>query len=235
MRRYLIVDDNLELAENLAEILRDEGAEVVLAGGGHEAMTHVKEGRFDAIVTDMRMPEMGGATVLAQARQLDPGVAAVVVTAFTADDELARARDQGLLAVLPKPVPVSRLLSVLECARRDGIVALVEDDVRLADNLSELLGQRGFTAVTAHSLLETQRLEGFEPFAAIVDVRVPEGPSGEAVRRLRERFPHLPLVVMTGWEQELPDVAVDAVFSKPFASAALVDHVERLHEARKVA
>lgn len=235
MRRYLIVDDNRDLAENLAEILRDEGAEVVLAEDGVEAMSHVQKGRFDAIITDMRMPEMGGATVVAQARQLDPGVAAVVVTAFTADDELARARAQGLLAVLPKPVPVTRLLSVLGNARRDGLVALVEDDVHLADNITELLRERGFTAVTAHTLLDAEKLECFEPFAAIVDVRVPEGPSGQALRQLRKRYPCMPLVVVTGWEHELPDIQVDAVFSKPFASAALIDHVERLHEARNVA
>ena len=58
-RRYLIVDDNLAFAENLAEILKDEGDEVSLAGTGAEAIKLVRETPFDAVLTDMRMPVMG--------------------------------------------------------------------------------------------------------------------------------------------------------------------------------
>lgn len=234
-RRYLIVDDNEQLAENLAEILREHGADAVVASGGAQAMQRLESERFDALITDMRMPAMGGASVVREARRIDPGLAALVLTAYTGDEELELARDEGLLAVLPKPVPVARLLSLLGSARRHGLVVIVEDDLMLLDNLAQMLQEHGFTTVTAQSVQEAEKFERIEPFAAIVDLRVPNGPSGEAARRLRRTFPNLPLIVMTGWDDELPEVSADAVISKPFVSSQLLAHLERLHETRSAA
>lgn len=234
-RRYLIVDDNEELAENLADILRDDGAEVVVASGGAQALLRLEDARFNAIITDMRMPAMDGARLIREARRIDPGLAALVLTAYTGDEELALARKEGLLAVLPKPVPVARLLSLLGSARRDALVVIVEDDLMLSDNLEQMLQEHGFATLTAHSLEEAQRFGRVEPFAAIVDLRVPDGPSGEAARSLRKTFPNLPLIVMTGWEEELPEVSADAVLSKPFVSSQLLAHLKRLHETRSAA
>src|SRR5512147_2256028 len=110
MRRYLIVDDNREFAENVEEILRDGGDEVAVAASGHEALDTARAGTFDAVLTDMRMPLMGGAELVHEIRRLDPGAAAMVITAHVGDDALEAARREGLLAVLPKPVPIPRLL-----------------------------------------------------------------------------------------------------------------------------
>ena len=229
MRRYLIVDDNLPFAENLAEIVTDAGgAEAVVVDSGEKALARVQKERFDALVSDMRMPEMNGAELVHLIRRADPELPAVVVTAYTADNELEAARGEGLMAVLPKPVPVPRLLELLACARRNGVVALVEDDVALADNLTEALRGRGFAAVTARSVLETERL-GVRPFAAIVDLRLPGGSDGEAMRRLAAKFPGLPMVVATAHGDESPPIESVAVFIKPFDTSALLTAIERLH------
>jgi CheY-like chemotaxis protein len=231
MRRYLIVDDNREFAENLAEIIRDQGAEVDLAGSGAEALELVRRTRYQALVTDMRMPGMGGAQVLRQVRHLDPALPALVVTAYVSDDALAAARREGVLAFLPKPVPVATLLELLGTARRDGLAAVIEDDPRLSDNLCEALRGRGFAAVTAASVLETERLGELQPFCALVDLRVPGGPDGEALARLRQRFPALAVLVMSG----LPPPASPQgapFFQKPFDTGQLLAAVERLHAAR---
>src|SRR5438874_577063 len=142
MRRYLIVDDNQAFAENVAEILTDAGAEVTIVAGGPQALEAARSRRFDALVTDMRMPVMSGARLVHEIRAVDPGLPAIVVTAYTGEDDLLAARDEGLLAVLPKPAPIPRLLELLRNARRDGLVALVEDDPALADNLAEALRAR---------------------------------------------------------------------------------------------
>src|SRR5512134_1318642 len=130
MRRYLVVDDNRAFAENLAEIVRDLGDEVDVAASGEAALALARARRFDCLVTDMRMPFMGGAELVHRLRRVDPGLPAVVVTAHVGDDELERARQEGLLAVLPKPVPLGRLLEALAGARRDGLVVVVEDDAQ---------------------------------------------------------------------------------------------------------
>jgi CheY-like chemotaxis protein len=230
VRRYLIVDDNRDFAENLAEILRDLGDEVVIAGGGAEALALAGTSRFDALLTDMRMPLMGGAELVHEIRRLDPGVPALVITAHACDDALEAARREGLLAVLPKPVPVHRLLELLAAARRDGLVVIVEDDQKLSDNLGEALRGRGFAAVTAASVLETERLGPVRPFCALVDLRVPGGPDGEAMRRLAAKFPALPMIIMTAVHDAGPPPGT-AFFRKPFDTAALLTAIERLHAA----
>jgi CheY-like chemotaxis protein len=225
------VDDNREFAENLAEILRDRGDEVAIATSGPEALALAPGARFDALLTDMRMPLMGGAEVVHELRRTDPGVPAMVITAHAGDDAIDAARREGLLAVLSKPVDVPRLLELLGAARRDGLVAVIEDDVRLSDNLCEALRSRGFAAVTASSVLETERLGPVRPFCALVDLRLPGGPDGEAMRRLGAKYPGLPMIVVTAYP-DVPAVPHEGFFSKPFDTRELLAAVERLHRAR---
>jgi CheY-like chemotaxis protein len=231
VRRYLFVDDNLELAENLVEIAGDCGCDCEMAAGGAEAMERVSRSRFDAVVTDMRMPGMGGAALVHQIRRVDPGLPAVVLTAHAADAALEAARREGLLAVLAKPAPIDRLLFLLGAARRDGVLAVLEDDPALLDNLTEALRLRGFAAVTASTVLDTDRLGRVRPFAALADLRLPGGPDGEAVRRLTARFPGIPVVAVTAFPAAAPE-GVHATFGKPFDTAALLDVVERIHSGR---
>jgi CheY-like chemotaxis protein len=231
MRRYLIVDDNRDFAENLAEILGDSGDEVSIAENGKEALGLAGKTRFDALLTDMRMPLMGGAELVHEIRRLDPGAAAMVITAHTGDNDLDAARREGLLAVLQKPVSTARVLELLASARRDGLVVVIEDDSRLSDNLCEALRERGFAAVTAASVLETERLGPVQPFCALVDLNVPGGPHGEAMRRVAMKYPGLPLIVVTAY-QEAPPVPHEGFFTKPFDTGSLLDAVERLHSAR---
>ena len=231
MRHYLIVDDNVAFAENLREIVADLGDEVTLARNGAEALELATRQRYDAIVTDMKMPLMSGAELVHRVRRADPGVAAIVVTAYVRDNDLDAARREGLLAVMPKPVPIPRLLELLRVARRDGLVVLVEDDVALSDNLCEALRSHGFAAVTAASILETERLGPVRPFCALVDLRVTGGPAGEAMRRLGAKFAGLPMIVVTGYPDP-PPLPHEGFFLKPFDTRVLLDAVERLHRSR---
>jgi CheY-like chemotaxis protein len=231
MRRYLIVDDNREFAENLAEILEATGNRAEVAVAGREALSMAAHTRFNAVITDMRMPEMGGADLVRGLREVDPAIAAIVVTAYTTDDDLGRARQFGLLGILPKPVPIARLLELLATARRDAVVAVVEDDPALADNISEALQANGFATVVATSLRDAERI-GTSPFAAVVDMRMPGGPDGEAMLRLRTSFPKLPVVIVTGHQEIKRPPDAQGFFFKPFQAEEVLDTLSKLHEAR---
>lgn len=233
MRKVLITDDNGAFAENLAEILEDAGYHAVIANSGAAAIRQVSSTQFDLLLSDMRMPEMGGAELVHRVRRVDPGLPAVVITAYTYDSELMRARQEGLLSILPKPVPVPALLELLAVARRGGLVVLLEDEVHLSDNLTEILRLHGFTAVTAASVLETERLGDVAPFAALVDLRIPGGPDGEAMRRLARRFPGMPMLVVSGHLDVSPPVEHQGFFAKPFDTTCLLDAIERLYQVRR--
>lgn len=231
MRHYLLVDDNRELADNLAEIIRDRGDDVDVVDNGSDALALVGSNRqYDVVVTDMRMPLMSGAELVHRIRAIDPGLPAVVVTAYAGDEDLRIARDEGLLAVLHKPLPVPRLLELLASARRDGFVVLVEDDHALADNLAEALRNRGLTTITAHSMIETERLGAVRPFAALVDLRIPGGAPGQPLERVRQKFSGLPVLVITA-HSDGPVLGGTALFKKPFDTSALLAEVERHYKA----
>jgi DNA-binding NtrC family response regulator len=230
MRRYLIVDDNVAFADNVAEILRDVGAEAVVIAEAAKAVQTARSTRFDALVTDMRMTEMNGARLVHEIRAVDRGLPAIVVSAYTGEDDLVSAREEGFLAVLPKPAPIPRLLELLRAARRNGLVAVVEDDSVLADTLAEALRDRGFSAVTARSVTETGRLGGAKPFAALVDIRVAGGPDDEAVRTMVRQNPRLPVLAMTRFgEAQVAGESIHIV-ERPFWMEKLMQVLEELHE-----
>ena len=228
MRRILVVDDNVPFAENLAEIIGDAGVgEAVVADSGARALELIRSTRFDALVTDMRMPRMTGAELIEEARRVDPGLPVIVISAFSGDQQLTNVVQQGVLSVFPKPAPIDRVVALLGCARRNGVVAIVDDDVALADNLAEALRERGFATVIAHSLPETLRI-AVVLCAALVDLRVPGGADGAALAQVEERFPLLPVVVVTAFRDRIELRPGVDVFEKPFDTGLLLDTVERL-------
>jgi DNA-binding NarL/FixJ family response regulator len=77
-------------------------------------------------------------------------------------------------------------------------------------------------------VLDADQLASVRPFVALVDLRLPGGPDGEALRRLRARFPELPVFVMTAFPDAVPDSG-HGVFSKPFDTATLLETLERVH------
>jgi DNA-binding NtrC family response regulator len=229
MSKFLVLDDNIAFAENLAEIMADAGCDVIIADSGPRALEHIARERFDGIVSDMRMPEMSGAEVLRRARSIDPALPAVVVSAYSGADDLDVVAHAGVLGVLPKPVPVPRLLELLQHARRNGIVAVVDDDRELVDNLCEVLRRHGYAPVTASSVEDATALDDVPLFAAVVDVRMPGSPDGEAVRVLAERFPSLPLIVATGYPDAAPVADTATVLAKPVNPARLLETLDKLH------
>ncbi len=227
-RTYLLVDDNADFRENLAEILLDHGAQVQMASDGAEALELVRTTRFDAIVTDMRMPKMSGAEFLHALRVIDNDVPVVLLTAFSNEVQLRAARGDGLLAVLSKPQPMPRLISVLDGARR-GTVAVVDDDPALCENLTEVLNGRGLTVVAARALTEVDAI-GVEPFATLVDLRMPGGEPGAALQQVVQRFPQAHTIVITAYAGEAPP-SVECL-AKPFDTSMLIDRLEALSRER---
>lgn len=110
----LIVDDNRDLADNLAEILTEEGWTTSTAYSGEEALLAAEAARFDCVLTDIRMPGMNGVELVRQLAAREPGATYLLMTAYTSDQVLSAAEHLGVVrAVLPKPLAIDRLLALL--------------------------------------------------------------------------------------------------------------------------
>lgn len=209
-RRYLVVDDNQAFAENLSEILCDTGASVDVATCGDQGLELARRHKYDALVTDMRMPGMNGAELLARVRELDPGLPAVLLSAYSQDDLLRLAKLDGLLAVLSKPDHVFKLLDVLPKARRDGAVVIVEEDPDFAAVLALRLSERGLTCVTVSSVDELSSVVA-RPFAVLVDA----ARLSETVAKVKERWPGVPTVTPPPRDPEALTARIEGLYRAP--------------------
>jgi DNA-binding NtrC family response regulator len=228
-RRYLVVDPGAALAENLAKVL---GASAVVEGVARreQALELVRDVRFDAAVIHIRT----GALLLSELRRIARGLPAVMVSSSANDPVVVEVARQGVMGVFGEPVDVARLARLLGWARHHGVIALVEDDEAVAEALAEALRERGFSPVTAHSLAEVKWLVMAMPFAAVVDVRLPGGSDGEALRQLAAQHPHLPVMAMSGHDEALHKQSAARYFRKPFRTPDLLDAVEQFHEAQRL-
>ena len=112
-RRVLIVDDNRALAENLAELLELEGFHTAVASQADEARRKAAQEEVDSAVLDVRLAETDGVALHAELSRLRPSARFILMTAYMTDARVADALRAGVHAVLPKPVPIERLVELL--------------------------------------------------------------------------------------------------------------------------
>jgi DNA-binding NtrC family response regulator len=112
-RRILIIDDNVELAENLAEILRLLGHTTDTAATAEEAFVKIGATAPDVVVTDYRLPGTTGVTLVRRLRAMGVRASAIVISAFTDDSTVADATSTGA-AFVPKPVDLEMLGRLVE-------------------------------------------------------------------------------------------------------------------------
>ena len=101
--RILVVDDDATARRLLAEELRKAGYEVVEAGGGAEAIEHGRQAKFDVVLTDIRMGEVGGLAVLQDFKEHSPDASIVLLTGFGSMEGAIEAIKQGAYDYLAKP------------------------------------------------------------------------------------------------------------------------------------
>src|SRR4051812_34139891 len=106
--RVLVVDDDRAMRETLADGLRAHGYEVTETGAG-EARRLVRDASHDVLLTDLRMPEVDGITLLTLSKQIVPERPVIVMTAFGAVDTAVDSLRKGAFHYLLKPFKVAEL------------------------------------------------------------------------------------------------------------------------------
>jgi two-component system response regulator HydG len=117
--RVIVVDDNVEMARTIADGLSERGYDAVAVGSGRELIARLPAEKVDAIVTDLRMPEVDGLQVLARSRELDPDRPVIVMTAYSAIDSAVQSIRQGAYHYLTKPFKQDELALFLDRAFAD--------------------------------------------------------------------------------------------------------------------
>ena len=112
--KILLVDDDQDVLDGLKMILTQDGYAVSTASSGYEALNLLSKRGFDIILTDMKLPGMGGLSLIQEIRKKNEPVAIVVITAYSSVKTAVDAIKCGADDYLTKPLNVEELEIVLE-------------------------------------------------------------------------------------------------------------------------
>ncbi|MBN2411275.1 sigma-54-dependent Fis family transcriptional regulator [candidate division KSB1 bacterium] len=105
----LVADDELSQRDALAGFLTKKGFSVITAQSGKEAVAVLKNKSVDLILTDLRMPEMDGMELLTAAKDINPNIEVIVMTAYGSIEGATGAMKQGAADFITKPVDIEQL------------------------------------------------------------------------------------------------------------------------------
>jgi DNA-binding response OmpR family regulator len=233
-----IVDDDRDFAESLAEVLTSAGHRVEVCFDGEEAVRVFRERTFDLTFMDVKLPRKNGVESFFEIRAIRPQARVVMMTAFSVEQLLTQATDQGAIGVLRKPFDTARLLKTLEGLKPDGVVLMADDDSDFVESMRSLLVGQGYRVLVART--------GREAVAAVcsggidvlvLDLRLPVLSGLEVYLELKRRNCSLPTVIVTGYAAEeagsidmLRTLSVAGVLVKPFDPQDLLNLIRTIED-----
>jgi len=141
MANLLIVDDELGMRQFLTHLFQREGHKVRVAGNGLEAMTLLKQAPADLVLSDIRMPDMGGVELLKAAKEYLPEIEVVMMTAFANVDTAREAFLLGAYDFVQKPFD-NDLLKETVARALEKVSLIKEKQELLEENKALIHGQR---------------------------------------------------------------------------------------------
>ena len=131
----LVVDDETGTRLTLCGILEDAGYEVMSTGSGTEAQEMIRNNSFNIIITDIRLPDVGGMVILELAKEINPDVAVIMMTGYASIETAVNAVNEGAYAYFVKPVNVDEMKTAIVNALRQQ--RLARENKRLVDDLQQ--------------------------------------------------------------------------------------------------
>lgn len=235
--RILVVDDDRRLARTLVDILTVKGHQAQAAYSGPEALDRVKQEQFDCVLTDIRMPEMNGVELHRAIREAQPQVPVVLMTAYSSDRLVQEGLEQGALATMTKPLDINSLLGFLSSLRQQQSVAIVDDDPAFCQTLGDILEARGFAVTKITNPRDVaESLSPDEP-VVLLNMKLNCVDGLEVLKEIRARYSRLPVILITGYRQEMStaiqaalEIGAYACLYKPFDIDKLLQALAELRQ-----
>lgn len=211
----LIIEDESDLANLLAETISRANYRVRIASSGIEGLKLARKLDLSAILLDVMMPGMDGWKVL-QALKAESHTAQIPVIVCSVVDNRPLGYRLGASNYLIKPVEPEQLLSALQSIgtsgtneNGDGYILVVDDEHGIRELLTAALKKAGFSARSAlNGETAIKMVSQSQPKAIISDLMMPGGMSGyELIARMRSnpQTEHIPIIVVTGKDMTRED------------------------------
>ncbi len=195
--RVLAVDDERAACKLLAMMLRPPGFCCATAANGEEALTALQHERFDAVISDLQMPGLGGLDLLAHVRRSYPHVAFLVTTGVDDVDVGVQAMRSGADDYLVKPLHENAVLASLESALHKRHLERQVEEYR--EHLEEMVAERTSQLREALQHVERSYEDTLQALGAAIDLRDNE----TAGHSQRVRRYSLEIARALGWSEKL--------------------------------
>jgi two-component system response regulator HydG len=193
----LVVDNDVAHAEAMADSLRSIGFECTIASGGRNAISLLEHTPFEIVISDLKMPDVGGLEVLAKCKELQPDAEVVLVTGHGTIESAVEAMQRGAFNYLLKPLDLKQLRAVVENAARSQY--LRRANAELHRRLDERFGFEGVVGNSPQMHEIIARLQRISPTDATVLIQGDTGTGKELVAKAihqnspRKKRPFVPL------------------------------------------
>jgi len=229
------VDDNVDLLNTFALILKRKGYIVDTAEDGLLALDKFQNDHFDVILMDAIMPRMDGIEALHKMRELNSKAKIILMTAYCEEEKFQNVLNEGAYSALYKPVDIARLMELISQITKDPSILVVDDDDNFRYSLTRLLEKHDFKVSSAASGEDAVRLARQNNIdLAFVDIKMSTMDGLTTSLKLKEINPDLLVVMMTGYRDEVKSIVEEAAgkgvmkcLYKPFDMAELKELVNQ--------
>jgi len=141
----LIVDDEKNIRDGLAEAFQMEGYKALTAEDGQTAMRMLEENYVDLVITDLKMPHISGMELLQYVKQNWPNVPVIIITAHGDIADAVKAMQQGALEFITKPLNLEHLLKLTKNALEMRQLSIkneeLREEVEAQQRISSIIGK----------------------------------------------------------------------------------------------
>jgi sigma-B regulation protein RsbU (phosphoserine phosphatase) len=136
----LVVDDDANSRRYIAQVLKRKNFQVDEASSGEEALKKISGSKYEIVISDLHMYQIGGMEVLTAAKNNDPHVQVLILTGFGSIPSAVKAMQRGAYEYLPKPIDQeSFLLKVHNALERRQMAMLLEQQQKKIDEYHRML------------------------------------------------------------------------------------------------
>jgi DNA-binding NtrC family response regulator len=180
-RTVLVVDDETNMQAVMRMVLEDAGHTVLTAASGEQALHHVDRPDLDVLVTDIRMPGMGGEALIARFRTERPDVPVIVVTAHATIKSAVKTISAGASDYLTKPFEPEELEIAVHNAVK--LRDILRENQRLKATVSQSLTDKRLLGESPETRRLLEEIERVAPYKTNVLIIGESGTGKELVAR----------------------------------------------------
>lgn len=139
--KVLLVDDEKDFIEMLSERMKNRDLDVNTATSASEAITMAKDGNYDAIVLDLKMPGMDGVEALKALKLINPDLQVILLTGHGTLEKGIEAMKFGAMDFLEKPADVDMLVRKIKSAQNQKMVIV---EKKLEEKIKHIMNVKGW-------------------------------------------------------------------------------------------